>query len=97
MKAGDLITKGEENRLRQVFEKSDLDGNGELDRAEIKTMVRKHYKLAGFSSMPFDREANAIFDELDKDRSGTVTMDEFIEAIFRSRKKAKLQALSNFF
>lgn len=92
-----LVSSSDLEKLRHLFESHDIDGNGELDRSEIKKMLKCNYKLAGFATMPFDHEADAFFDQLDTDRSGAVDFDEFARAICRSRKDRLMGMFHEYF
>ena len=58
--------------MRRLFGKFDKDGNGVLDRKELKAATR----LLGdhFS----DEDIEVLMEILDKDQSGTVDLEEFI-------------------
>mmetsp|Transcript_6381 Transcript_6381/g.9979 ORF Transcript_6381/g.9979 Transcript_6381/m.9979 type:complete len:366 (-) Transcript_6381:335-1432(-) len=71
----------------------DLDGNGVLDKKELKMAVDQDPVLAEFLGIDPSKpgEFDTIFAEIDKDGSGTINVEEFDEAVrqHKSEKKAK--------
>ena len=59
--------------LKRLFELADMDGNGTIDKEELKTAL---YKL-GFSHLK-DKQIDAILDRGDKDGNYVIDYDEFI-------------------
>ena len=56
-----------------MFDEFDIDGNGTLDKPEIKTALGK-------LGLPNGTDAvNKLFDKYDADRSGTISRDEYAE------------------
>ena len=67
--------------LRGIWEQYDADGNGELDREELRFML--NHTLPGFtesSSCNFDK----LFDELDADGNGVIDKQELFILVKRS-------------
>jgi len=61
--------------LRRTFRVIDENRNRKIDREELELGLREF----GLSmSRP---EVNQLFDELDKDHSGNVSFDEFLQAL----------------
>ena len=65
------------NGFKKVFETWDEDGSGKLDAAEF----RKAFKSLEPSSHVTEAQVDALFDRLDRDRSGSVNYNEIIEEI----------------
>ena len=63
--------------FKKVFETWDEDGSGKLDAAEF----RKALKSLEPSSHVTEAQVDALFDRLDRDRSGSVNYNEIIEEI----------------
>ena len=58
--------------LKQLFEITDSDGNGSIDREELEVALR---------SLGFDlseKQISGIFERADKDKSGDITVDEWM-------------------
>lgn len=60
----------ERNRLRALFQAYDTDNSGRIEREEFLTICTE-------LQVP-PSEGNRIFDRLDVDNDGTVTLHEFI-------------------
>jgi Ca2+-binding EF-hand superfamily protein len=70
----------EEDKLKHMFKAFDADGNNVLDRSEI-TAVLEVLKLSNQGKLSDSRaikKAAALVKELDKDRDGAVTLEEWI-------------------
>ena len=66
--------------MRRIFAKFDVDGNGVLNRQEL----RRATSLLGDH---FDEEETGLLMEvLDKDNSDTLDMEEFIQAFMNARR-----------
>lgn len=60
----------EQDRLRSLFHTYDVDGSGRIERTEFLTICGE--------LQVSETEAERIFDRLDVDQDGTVTLEEFI-------------------
>jgi len=58
--------------LAQMFQKIDIDGNGNLDKSEVKGLVDE----AGVENMS-DREYDVLFASINLDGNGTLDFTEF--------------------
>jgi len=58
--------------LAQMFQKIDIDGNGNLDKSEVKGLVDE----AGVENMS-DRDYDVLFASIDLDGNGTLDFTEF--------------------
>ena len=72
------LSAEEENRLRLLFHTYDADNSGQIEKDEFYTICRE-------LSVPY-QEADRIFNRLDVDKDGTVTLEEFISG-FRDQQK----------
>ena len=62
--------------MRRIFNAFDVDGNGSIDKAEMKTIFAEMGKV--FS----DSEIEKMMEIADNDESGTLEYEEFIAAMF---------------
>ena len=63
--------------MKTIFGLFDESKTGCIDREECRKLVQKSYVSIGYSKRPTDDEAYIIFDQIDSDRSGKVSIDEF--------------------
>ncbi|XP_034536482.1 guanylyl cyclase-activating protein 2-like [Notolabrus celidotus] len=80
-----LVLRGRlEDKLRWSFKVYDRDGNGCLDRQEVRTIVKIIQKLKKHND-PSIKETNIedvcdrIFELVDKNRDSQISLEEFIE------------------
>lgn len=64
--------------VREAFEQTDVDGNGQIDLIEFRTLLR----TLGSSLDP--AKAEQLFDVIDGDEDGLIGFDEF-EAWYSER------------
>jgi|EP01049_Picozoa_sp_SAG25_P010153 Ca2+-binding EF-hand superfamily protein len=79
-------------RIVDMFNKIDVDGNGELDPLEFHICMKK----LGMDMT--EQEVSLVMDELDSDGGGTIGIDEFMEEmrkIHRRRKKEEKKSRAN--
>ena len=67
--------------MRRVFTKFDKDGNGSIDKDELKMVFKELGKL-----MP-EEEIARMMKMADQDDSGTMEYEEFIEIVMGKRRK----------
>ncbi len=64
-----------EEEIKELFQKIDTDNSKEIDKKEFRAFVTNLYKKSG------KKVTNEIIDKfiknLDKDKSGTLSLDEF--------------------
>jgi len=69
--------------LNALFQAMDADGDGTMTRAEFDKCLKLENTQAFFQSMKLDvRKAERLFDLVDSDHSGSVTIEEFINGCF---------------
>ncbi|GAA6218973.1 guanylyl cyclase-activating protein 2-like [Lates japonicus] len=89
-----LVLRGKlEDKLRWSFKVFDSDDNGRLDRSELQKIVKIIYKIkkgsvsdeTGTGSLTADQVCDRIFQEVDVNSDGQITLDEFVEGAQRSQ------------
>ncbi|KAM6943472.1 guanylyl cyclase-activating protein 2-like [Xenentodon cancila] len=78
-----LILRGNlEDQLKWSFKIYDKDGNGKLDRQEVKQIIRIIYKIkvqSGDIGMTPSQICDRIFELVDQNNDGEITLSEFME------------------
>ncbi|KAM4631427.1 guanylate cyclase activator 1g [Polymixia lowei] len=79
-----LVLRGKlEDKLKWSFKVYDRDGNGCLDRREVKQVVKIIYKLKKHDTPSIkenvDDICDRIFELVDKNKDGQISLEEFIE------------------
>ena len=70
-----------EQRVRELFDATDTDGNGTLDKQEVATLAKNLAKNLGGSLT--SKILDNAFDQMDADGDGKVTYEEFRSWWFR--------------
>ncbi|XP_030269627.1 guanylyl cyclase-activating protein 2-like [Sparus aurata] len=88
-----LILRGKiEDKLRWSFKVFDNDDNGRLDRSELRKIVKIIYRIkkssasdgSGIGSLTSEEVCDRIFQEVDVNSDGEITLEEFVEGAQRS-------------
>ncbi|XP_017269686.1 guanylyl cyclase-activating protein 2 [Kryptolebias marmoratus] len=82
-----LVFRGDlEHKLRWSFKVYDKDGNGYVDRSELRSIIDSISRIKRGSKtdvsephLTVDEVVDRILDAVDVDRDGTVSMEEFIK------------------
>jgi hypothetical protein len=75
--------------LRSFFHAADLDGSGLLTRDELTEYLQDHKVKASFSSLDLNvSQAYELFDLLDANDDGELTLEEFLSGCMRLRGAA---------
>lgn len=69
------ITEGNEVQLKELFDKMDADGSGDLDLKEVKAALEDEEIRR--NSMISKEKADELFANMDADGSGSIDWDEF--------------------
>ena len=80
-----------------MFRIYDIDGNGLIDKKELKTIIDSIYKLLSDgkdSSVKAKDHASEIFKRLNIDKNKYITLDEFIDSCMKDQNLLKLLAPS---
>jgi len=76
--------------ISKVFESSDKDGSGMLTEEELAELLRNNEVMVYLNAIGIDStEAQGLFQLLDDDASGTVSIDEFVTGFLRIKGGAK--------
>jgi len=68
--------------LRQIFARLDEDGSGSLSLQEILNMPAEDLKDIN-SALPWEIDANELFDMLEPDDGGEIHIDDFLEGLYK--------------
>lgn len=87
-----LVLRGRlEDKLRWSFKVYDRDGNGRLDKHEVKHLikiiykVRKHDHQQDTEKLTPDQICDRIFELIDQNNDGQISLQEFIEGAQRDK------------
>ncbi|CAJ1049605.1 guanylyl cyclase-activating protein 2-like [Xyrichtys novacula] len=89
-----LVLRGKlEDKLRWSFKVFDGDDNGRLDRSELRKIVKIIYKIkkgnvpdeSGAVILTSEQVCERIFQEVDVNSDGQITLEEFVEGAQRSQ------------
>ncbi|XP_054626885.1 guanylyl cyclase-activating protein 2-like [Dunckerocampus dactyliophorus] len=89
-----LVLRGKlEDKLRWSFKVFDSDDNGRLDRKELRKIVRIIYKIkdgsicdeTGKESLTSEQVCDRIFQQVDINSDGQITLDEFLNGAQKSQ------------
>merc|ERR1712100_158101 len=69
------LTHEQVEEFRESFDIFDTDGSGEIDAPELRELLR------AFGQNATDEEVQKMIDEVDIDKTGTITFDEFVVMI----------------
>ncbi|KAK9952201.1 hypothetical protein ABG768_018054 [Culter alburnus] len=79
-----LVLRGNlEDRLRWSFKVYDSDDNGKLDRHEVKRIIRIICQLKKDINMTPSEICDRIFELLDENKDGQISLSEFMEGAQR--------------
>ncbi|XP_071345533.1 guanylyl cyclase-activating protein 2-like [Trachinotus anak] len=88
-----LVLRGKlEDKLRWSFKVFDSDDNGRLDRQELQKIVKIIYKIkkgsvsdeTEIANLTPEQACDRIFQEVDVNSDGQITLDEFVQGSQRS-------------
>ncbi|XP_036441082.1 guanylyl cyclase-activating protein 2-like [Colossoma macropomum] len=87
-----LVLRGRlEDKLKWSFKVYDRDGNGRLDRQEVKHVIKIIYKLrkhdhpSDTEKLTPDEICERIFERIDQNNDGQISLQEFIEGAQRDQ------------
>ncbi len=65
-----------QSTVDEIWSKYDTDNNGRLDKSEMRAFVEATMTQAGVNKTITDEDFKKIFEQVDKDESGTIEKDE---------------------
>lgn len=81
-----------------MFNLYDIDGNGSIDKDEFRTIIEAIYKVLDVkqrhSFKSIEQNANDLFQQIDTDKSKTISLDEFVKACTKEKYLLELLAPS---
>ena len=86
-----------EHVCREVFNTIDADGNGSLERQEIKAFIEHICGEMGMNGSPDDKTIAEVFAELDEDGSNDISEQElklFLRKLFETQKEEVAKTLN---
>ncbi|XP_035699930.1 NADPH oxidase 5-like [Branchiostoma floridae] len=89
-----LLTGSEEEKARLLFQVYDVNGNGSIDRGELKLVLSSCMEEGAFSDDQISDLTEALFEDADSDCSGAITYIEFLEEMSRQLELLDCLALS---
>merc|ERR1712060_810812 len=71
-------------QIKLIFEAADTDSTGMISQGEFENMLENEQLLAFFEHLEVDlAEATGLFDVLDDDLSGAISVKEFVDGCIR--------------
>jgi len=88
-----VLTSSENQVIRDMFAQYDVDGSGEIDATELRdaTLALELHLTGEERFLPSEKELNSMMVAMDKDRNGTVSLEEFTLSI--SHRIVKLRTV----
>ncbi|KAG8451323.1 hypothetical protein GDO86_003511 [Hymenochirus boettgeri] len=91
-----LILRGKiDQKLKWYFKLYDEDGNGSIDRKELLSILRAVQALNGHEDISPEEFTKMLFEKIDVNGDGELTLDEFISGI--EKDKNLLEIISKSF
>merc|ERR1711920_690491 len=81
--------------FQDIFQRIDADSSGDITMVELETLLQDEALHAYFAHLNLEIEqAWDIFRIIDRDKSGTVSIDEFVDGCLRLRGNATTMDLA---
>jgi hypothetical protein len=82
-------------QLRDIFLEADQDGSGTIDKEEFLEIAQRPDAIEQFKALelPIESEAGELFDILDEDKIGEISIKVFIEGALKLKGAAKSKDL----
>lgn len=91
----DLIDsfRDEREKLEWAFRLYDVDASGSINLKEITTIMETLNQVEGGSGGNVDDKAKEIFEKLDTDNDGEISMEEFVDGYLKLMQQDNLFTL----
>jgi len=76
-----------EKAAHEMFSKRDADKSGAIDHAEARALLKAVWGLTLHRGEPTDEDVDAFFAELDANKDGELSVEEFVPAVKRAHEK----------
>ncbi|KAL9867249.1 guanylyl cyclase-activating protein 3 isoform 1-T1 [Geothlypis trichas] len=77
-----LVIRGKiDQKLKWYFKLYDADGNGCIDKKELLSIFRAIQAINGYTNMSAEEFTNMIFQKIDVNNDGELTLEEFINGV----------------
>ncbi|KAK2712551.1 hypothetical protein QYM36_011290, partial [Artemia franciscana] len=77
-----LLRGSDRDRLKWAFKLYDLNGDGQISKNEMVSIITSIYDLLGKTSASeriAQAHADSVFQKLDLNRDGRITLEEFLQ------------------
>uniref|UniRef100_A0A8B9ZB69 Guanylate cyclase activator 1C n=1 Tax=Buteo japonicus TaxID=224669 RepID=A0A8B9ZB69_9AVES len=86
-----LVIRGKiDQKLKWYFKLYDADGNGCIDKKELLSIFTAIQAINGYTSMPAEEFTNMIFQKIDVNNDGELTLEEFINGVEKDKDLMEL-------
>ncbi|XP_010281507.1 PREDICTED: guanylyl cyclase-activating protein 1-like [Phaethon lepturus] len=86
-----LVIRGKiDQKLKWYFKLYDADGNGCIDKKELLSIFMAIQAINGHTNMSAEEFTNMIFEKIDVNNDGELTLEEFISAAERDKDLMEL-------
>ncbi|XP_021143390.1 guanylyl cyclase-activating protein 3 isoform X1 [Columba livia] len=86
-----LVIRGKiDQKLKWYFKLYDADGNGCIDKKELLSIFSAIQAINGYTNMSAEEFTNMIFQKIDVNNDGELTLEEFINGVERDEDLMEL-------
>eukprot|EP00049_Salpingoeca_infusionum_P018247 m.356391 g.356391 ORF g.356391 m.356391 type:complete len:244 (-) comp17532_c0_seq1:477-1208(-) len=88
VEAANELTTELQDRAGEIFRQADKDNSGSLTKSELKNLLHADYDIRDELRTTHGRGWKDFFQELDTDGDGTISLEELVEYIGKTRSAA---------